>query len=102
MWELTWQHADLQCVDLTTVYYIGAYALLATFTTQVWPDLPASRAAAAWPGPPLLSPKVLALLQLLAAKKTESGLPDMMQQQQQPLQDWWSAIVFVDTKVCRS
>jgi hypothetical protein len=69
---------------------------------QVWPNLPASRSAPPWTGPPLLSPKVLALLHLLEEKRAEAGLPDALQQQrqqQQAPQDWWSAIVFVETKV---
>jgi hypothetical protein len=45
---------------------------------------------------------VLSLLRLLAEKKADAGLPDAWQQQQpqqQQPQDWWSAIVFVETKV---
>jgi hypothetical protein len=46
---------------------------------------------------------VAALLHLLEEKRAEAGLPDALQQQQQQQrqapQDWWSAIVFVETKV---
>ncbi|WIA14738.1 hypothetical protein OEZ85_003224 [Tetradesmus obliquus] len=71
-----------------------------TLQAQVWPNLPASLAAAAWSGPPLLSPKVKTLLRLLAEKKADGGLPHAWQQQQQQQpDDWWSAIVFVETKL---
>jgi hypothetical protein len=59
---------------------------------QVWPNLPGSATSAAWRGAPLLSPKVLTLLRTLATKQADAdgaGGGD----------DWWSAIVFVETKV---
>jgi hypothetical protein len=44
---------------------------------------------------------VLALLRLLEEKRANAGLPDALQQKQkqQAPDNWWSAIVFVDTKV---
>uniref|UniRef100_A0A383WL31 P-loop containing nucleoside triphosphate hydrolase protein n=1 Tax=Tetradesmus obliquus TaxID=3088 RepID=A0A383WL31_TETOB len=72
-----------------------------TLQAQMWPYSPASLTAAPWQGPPLLSAKVKALLLLLTRKKDDAGLPDAWQpqQQQQQPEDWWSAIVFVKTKL---
>lgn len=58
---------------------------------QVWPHLPSSVPAPAWHGPPLLSPKVVTLLRSLSVKYTNADTGEG---------DWWSAIVFVETKVC--
>jgi hypothetical protein len=60
---------------------------------QVWPNLPASSAAPAWRGAPLLSPKLVSLLRLLATKQADAD------DKRGGGDNWWSAIVFVETKV---
>jgi hypothetical protein len=61
---------------------------------QIWPNLPAP---ALWPSsmPPLLSPKVRLVAQLLADRQQKADA----QLQQAGTEDRWAAIVFVETKV---
>eukprot|EP00775_Hariotina_reticulata_P010787 gene10787-10944_t len=58
---------------------------------QIWPDLPGSRAAQSWFGPPLLVPKVVTLLRLLEQRNSERACQDY--------ENEWAALVFVKTKV---
>ena len=52
----------------------------------------ASRCAADWTGAALLSPKVVCLLRLLEKRRVQGG--------SRAANGGWSAIVFVETKVC--
>eukprot|EP00878_Enallax_costatus_P003037 GHUV01003235.1.p1 GENE.GHUV01003235.1~~GHUV01003235.1.p1 ORF type:complete len:473 (+),score=137.64 GHUV01003235.1:72-1421(+) len=65
----------------------------ATLQAQIFPRFAASRSAPAWGGPPLLSPKVVKLIQHLDHERLEQdGLMATNG-------DWWSVMVFLETKV---
>ena len=96
---------------MPTLISVGPYILdVCGCCSQIWPDLPSSKSSShQWQGPPLLSPKVVCLMQLLHTKATEASpgaggtAPGASSSGSSggngASDDWWSGIVFVETKV---